>query len=359
MNWTRRQLLASGMAAGLTACSGGAPRNKAGGPPPPVTVTLGNPDPSGVLPDTQDITYFARQVHQLSGGQMNIRILWLVTQADNSEQATAALVKDGRVDLGWIGARAWDTLGVRSFQALQAPFLIDSYPLLDAVLRSPMASDMLAGLDQAGFAGLGLYPGQLRHPAGFRKPFVSLRDFRGARIRVPASRASDALYRALGAVPEHLGSTTFAPAVASGSVDGVDASAALAATVGGRVPDRQHHLLPQDGHAVRRRQPLRQVHLGPAAGAAIGGAAHARVRAGNATRAGRRHAVLRRRRQGGDGQRAGRRRDRAGGPAGLRLPRAGPAGEGVHPADPADEAAVPGPGPGGRLLIPGSPFWLI
>ena len=137
------------------------------------------------------------------------------------------------MDLGWIGARAWDTLGVRSFQALQAPFLIDSYPLLHAVLRSPMAGHMLAGLDQAGFAGLGLYPGQLRHPAGFRKPLVSLRDFRGARIRVPASRASDALYRALGAVPEHLGNTTFAPAVANGSVDGVDASAALAAQFGG------------------------------------------------------------------------------------------------------------------------------
>jgi len=214
------------MAAGLTACSGGAPRNKAGGPPPPVTVTVGTPDQSGTPPDTKDLTYFARQVHQLSGGQMNIRIAWLVTQADNWEQATAALVKSGRFDLGWIGARAWDTLGVRSFQALQAPFLIDSYPLLHAVLRSPMASDMLAGLDQAGFAGLGLYPGQLRHPAGFRKPFVSLRDFHGARIRVPASRASDVLYRALGAVPEHLGNTTFPPAVASGAVDGVDTSVA-------------------------------------------------------------------------------------------------------------------------------------
>lgn len=54
----------------------------------PVTITLGNPDTSGSPRDTQDITYFARQVHQLSGGQMNIRILWLVTQADNWEQAT-------------------------------------------------------------------------------------------------------------------------------------------------------------------------------------------------------------------------------------------------------------------------------
>jgi hypothetical protein len=39
-----------------------------------------------------------------------------------------------------------------------------------------MASHMLTGIDQAGFTGLGLYPGQLRHRAGFRKPFASLRD---------------------------------------------------------------------------------------------------------------------------------------------------------------------------------------
>jgi TRAP-type C4-dicarboxylate transport system substrate-binding protein len=236
MNWTRRHLLAAGMAAGLTACAAGAPRNKAGGPPPPVTLTLGTPDfPANSPPQFQDITHFARQVRQLSGGQMGIRILWHVAQGANDiEQATVSLVRDGKVDLGWIGARAWDTLGVRSFQALQAPFLIDSYPLLDAVLASPVPGRMLAGLDQAGFTGLGLYPDQLRHLNGFRKPLASLRDLRGARIRTPSSRASDALFRALGAVPVHLAGPAFPMAVANGTVDGVDASAGFAATVGGR-----------------------------------------------------------------------------------------------------------------------------
>ena len=235
LNWTRRQLLASGMAAGLTACSGGAPRNKAGAPPPPVTVTLGTPDyPSVSRPEFQDIGYFARQVHQLSGGQMNIRVLWGVAgEATDFEPVTVSLVRDGKVDLGWIGARAWDTLGVRSFQALQAPFLIDSYPLLDAVIKSPMATQMLAGLNQAGFTGLGLYPDQLRHLVGFRKPLASLRDLRGAGIRVPSSRASDALFRALGAVPVHLNGSAFSDAITSGTVDGVDASAGYAATIGG------------------------------------------------------------------------------------------------------------------------------
>ena len=223
------------MAAGLTACSGDAPRNKAGGPPPSVTVTLGTPDyPSSSRQEFQDIGHLARQVHQLSGGQMNIRVLWGVAgEATDFEQVTVSLVRDGKVDLGWIGARAWDTLGVRSFQALQAPFLIDSYPLLDAVIKSPMTTQMLAGLNQAGFTGLGLYPDQLRHLVGFRKPLASLRDLRGAKIRVPPSRASEALFRALGAVPVHLNGSAESDAIASGTVDGVDASAGYAATIGG------------------------------------------------------------------------------------------------------------------------------
>ena len=224
------------MAAGLTACSGGAPRNKAGAPPPPVTVTLGTPDyPSSSRQEFQDIGHIARQVHQLSGGQMNIRVLWGVAgEATDAEPVTVSLVRDGKVDLGWIGARAWDTLGVRSFQALQAPFLIDSYPLLDAVIKSPMATQMLAGLNQAGFTGLGLYPDQLRHLVGFRMTLASLRDLRGARIRVPPSRASEALFRALGAVPVHLNGSAESDAITSGTVDGVDASAGYAATIGGR-----------------------------------------------------------------------------------------------------------------------------
>jgi TRAP-type C4-dicarboxylate transport system substrate-binding protein len=166
---------------------------------------------------------------------MSIRVLWGVAgEATDFEPVTVSLVRDGQVDLGWVGARAWDTLGVRSFQALQAPFLIDSYPLLDAAVKSPMATRMLAGLNQAGFTGLGLYPDQLRHLTGFRKPLASLRDLRGARIRVPSSRASDALVRALGAVPVHLNGSAFRTAVANGMVDGVDASAGLAATAGGR-----------------------------------------------------------------------------------------------------------------------------
>jgi TRAP-type C4-dicarboxylate transport system substrate-binding protein len=79
MTRSGRVLLASGIAAmlGLTACSAGSsPPARGGGPPAPVTVTLtlGVPDSPGYPPEFQDIAYFARQVRQLSGGRMRIRI---------------------------------------------------------------------------------------------------------------------------------------------------------------------------------------------------------------------------------------------------------------------------------------------
>ena len=74
-------------------------------------------------------------------------------------------------------------------------------------MTSPMAGEMLAGLKSAEVEGLGLYPDQFRHPVGFHKPLASPRDFKGARIRVLTSNASDALIRALGAEPVHLNGT--------------------------------------------------------------------------------------------------------------------------------------------------------
>ena len=61
-------------------------------------------------------------------------------------------VAAGKADLGWAGARVFDTMGVTSFQALQAPMLIDSYALEQAVVASDIPGQMLQGLDKVGVA---------------------------------------------------------------------------------------------------------------------------------------------------------------------------------------------------------------
>ena len=52
------------------------------------------------------------------------------------------------------GHHGWDELGVRSFDGLYAPLLIDDDPLLNAVAKGRLATEMLSGLRSAGLRGL-------------------------------------------------------------------------------------------------------------------------------------------------------------------------------------------------------------
>jgi TRAP-type C4-dicarboxylate transport system substrate-binding protein len=220
--------------AGCTAASG-SPGDKAGGSTSTVTMTMGVTDPKG-RPTTPTVEFFVNQVAEQSKGSIRLDVSWNAGEGNtDGEQTIARKVKSGALDLGWIGSRAWDTEGVTSLQALQAPFLITDYKLLSAVVSSPMAADMLAGLKAAEVEGLGLYPDQFRHPVGFRKPLASVQAFEGARIRVLTSNASDALIRALGAEPVHLNGNAFQQAVNDGTLTGVDASLGLAPALHGSI----------------------------------------------------------------------------------------------------------------------------
>jgi TRAP-type C4-dicarboxylate transport system substrate-binding protein len=212
-----------------------APGDKAGGSTSTVTLVMGTTDPRG-RQTTPTVEFFVSQVAELSKGSIRLDVAWNAGNGSTDpEQAIARSVRAGELDLGWIGSRAWDTEGVTSLQALQAPFLITSNELVRAVVTSPMADEMLAGLKAAEVEGLGLYPDQLRHPVGFRRQLASVRDFKGARIRVLTSNASDGLIRALGAEPVHLNGNAYRQAVSDGTLAGVDASLGLAADLQGSV----------------------------------------------------------------------------------------------------------------------------
>ena len=79
-------------------------------------------------------------------------------------------VAAGEIDLGWAGTRVFDTLDVKSFQALTAPMLVDSYALESAVIESGITEQMMQGLDGLGVAGLGVLADGLRKPIGVTGP---------------------------------------------------------------------------------------------------------------------------------------------------------------------------------------------
>lgn len=183
------------MSAAVAGC--GDDSNKAGGEESSETtvLTLANPDDGPI-----DLDEYADEVENESGGSLRIQFenSWRDGEADN-EVGTIEDVRTGKVDMGSVGARAFDLVGVDTLQPLVAPFAIDSYALEREVLESPLATEMLAGVEDAGVVPITLLPGELRKPLGVTRPLLEASDYRGATIGIRPSEVSARTFDALGA----------------------------------------------------------------------------------------------------------------------------------------------------------------
>lgn len=183
----------------VTGCSGHSRSDRVGGQAAPTARTLQMAN-GGTDPD--ELLGFVERVHELTGGtlQIDLHSSWRAGQT-SWETGVIHDVQAGKADLGWAAPRAWDTVGVASFRALNAPFLINSYALEEKVLSGPIVKPMLAALQPLGLVGLSILPGQMRRPFGLRDPLISPADFAGKTIGTQESSVADATLRALGARP--------------------------------------------------------------------------------------------------------------------------------------------------------------
>jgi len=176
---------------------GGSSSDKAGNPKRATTVlTLANS-----LGDPLELQAFADEVAKRSDGTIRIRFRdrWRWGQR-NYEPALVRDVAAGKADLGAVGSRVWNALGVQSFDALTAPFVVDSYALQRDVLQSDVPDAMLRSIEPLGVVGLGLLPGPLRYPLAAPGPLLRPDDYAALRVGYASGRARDTLL-ALGAKP--------------------------------------------------------------------------------------------------------------------------------------------------------------
>jgi TRAP-type transport system periplasmic protein len=211
---------------------GGSTSDKAGGTHHAATVlTIAN-----TTGTSRELDAWAREVQTRSGGTLRIRFanMWRGGELDN-EVGLIHDVQAAKVDMGWVGSRALDAVGVRTFEALHAPFVIDSYSLEQAVLQSPIPDEMMRGLGALRVVGLGVLPGPLRRPLSAPHPLRGPADYAGLRIGyVGGAEAADTL-RALGARPVRLVPGPFWP--------GIDAVEQQLAAINGNGYDSFAHYL--------------------------------------------------------------------------------------------------------------------
>jgi TRAP-type C4-dicarboxylate transport system substrate-binding protein len=186
-------------AVGVAGC-GGLTGNKAGGPAAPVVLRMATVNgEAGFNPGVDEML---KRVEALSNGNVKIEMAFRVGEFEpDAEQQIVRGVAEGTYDLGVVGTRVFDTLGVSNFQALDAPMLIDSYAVEAAVLQGDIPVRMLRSLDQLHVSGLGLLADGLRKPVAVEKPLLGPNDWRGISFGVYRSQALSSALSALGAEP--------------------------------------------------------------------------------------------------------------------------------------------------------------
>jgi TRAP-type C4-dicarboxylate transport system substrate-binding protein len=216
------------VALSASACTGSGV-DKAGGTrtEPPVVLTLADHETSPA-----QVQFWIEEVQRRSGGSLSIQVTnkWR-DQEVAYDKATIADLQAGKVQLAKVAARAYDTVGVDSFQALLAPFLIGNQALEQRVLESELAGQMLAGTSKLGLVGLAVLPTDLRKPLGLSRPLVAVKDYRGARIGVREGEVAKATFTALGATPVEY--------VPGGPLSGLDGVELGLETISGNEYDQQ------------------------------------------------------------------------------------------------------------------------
>ena len=179
-------------------CSGqGA--SKAGGAPeaaPDGTITLSFASADQLPVDTT----FATLVAKDSGGHLKLHTSYYNGRSTSVDVQFAAALQAGKLDVGDVASRAWESLGIEAFRAYQVPFLVTSRSLLDRAVTGPVAAGLLAALKPAKVTGLAIVPTGIRYLLSTR-PLTDPAQFYGAKIRINDSATSSEVISALGATP--------------------------------------------------------------------------------------------------------------------------------------------------------------
>jgi TRAP-type C4-dicarboxylate transport system substrate-binding protein len=181
-------------ALGLGACGSSGPVAKSGAKAGTTqTLTIAIPDGDDALARS-----LIAAVGRRSGGSLRLKQRPGYSSIDPANELKLARdLEAGKVDVGYLPARAWAAAGVPGFRALLAPFRITTDAAAQAVATSPLAQDLLGALPTS-LVGLALVPNETRRLLS-ALPAVEPGDWQGLRVRVVDNPQTAADVEALGA----------------------------------------------------------------------------------------------------------------------------------------------------------------
>ncbi len=222
------------LAVGLAACGDDDDNGDSGdttGGDGQVTLRLGYVTPAA-HPYGIAVDAFVGEVAEQSGGEIEITTL---PSYQGGDVPLLADVKGGAVEMATVSTATFDSQGVRSFDALQAPFLITRYDLEREVIKGDIGRAMLDSMEEGldgDVVGLAIHEGGLRKPLATadKGPLDSLDAFDGAKLRSVESAVLRTGLEALGADPTPIPIPDVYGALQNGTVDGMEANLGLIQT---------------------------------------------------------------------------------------------------------------------------------
>ncbi|HKG49301.1 MAG TPA: TRAP transporter substrate-binding protein DctP, partial [Actinomycetales bacterium] len=190
--------LTAALALATTGCQGS---DRAGGNAgKEVILTFANPNDT----PPEQLLRFADEVAKRSAGTLKIdfKNRWRAGERE-SERGTVRDIRDGKVAMGWVGARVLDQVGVTTFQPLLAPLLVDSQDLQQKVFGAGIPGDMLAGVEKIDLVGVGVLPGPMRKLLSKRGPLTTPAALAGLSVGIQDSRVAEQTFATLGATTVH------------------------------------------------------------------------------------------------------------------------------------------------------------
>lgn len=162
---------------------------------------------------------FAAKVNELSGGKIKIDI-FPDRQLGDVKELTEG-VRFGTVDMT-INSSSAMADQIPAIEALQLPFLIDSYSQFADVVTTPEAQALYADLGKSGAIALTIYEGGMRHFMTVDKKIASMADFHGLKTRVAPVRLHLDIWNAVGVNPTPMAYGEVYTALETSTIDAVE-----------------------------------------------------------------------------------------------------------------------------------------
>jgi tripartite ATP-independent transporter DctP family solute receptor len=170
-------------------------------------------------PTAQADYEFARLVRERSAGR--IRISVYPDSVLGQELSVLEQVQFGAIDIARVSLSAVSVY-VPRLSALQMPFLYKDADHMWRVLKGDIGRELLAGVSEAGFVGLGWFEAGARSFYTSRRLIRTAADLRGLRIRVQEGGVMADAVAAFGGKPVPMAFGEVYSAIQAGEIDGAE-----------------------------------------------------------------------------------------------------------------------------------------